>query len=237
MKIKTLILALMVCIMAISVFAQNEKVSVKYNNVPASQAIEDLFRNYQKDFYYENGLNNGYVTLNLTDKPFDVVLTAILNQINATFEYKDGVYRIMPDPSKYSTGMGTAGRTGIGQPNIGVTPGTVGIGQPTLGTPTGAGVNPGMNPAGMGTARGTTGMGGTQGTLKPRSFEDPIMKIRINYNSPYQILSLMDGDDYTDVVWNNSGNSGSSNNNNNNNHNNNNNNSNSSSRSSRSSNR
>ncbi len=239
MKIKTLILALLVCIMAISVYAQNEKVTVKYNNVLASQAIEDLFKNYQKDFYYENGLSNGMVTLNLTDKPFDVVLTAILNQINATFEYKDGVYRIMPDPSKYSTGMGTAGRTGIGV-TPGVTPGGVagGIGQPTLvGGQTGAGVNPGLNPGGMGTGRGTTGMGGTQGTLKPRSFEDPIMKIRINYNSPYQILSLMDGDDYTDVVWNNSGNSGSSNNNNSNNNNNNNNNNNSSSRSSRSSNR
>ena len=240
MKIKTLILALLVSIIAVAAFAQNEKISVKYQNAQASQVISDLFRNYNKDYSLKGNLQDGYITLSMTDKPFDVVLTAILNQINATFEYKDGVYTIMPDASAYGTGMGTAGRTGIGPTGMTTGPGgTTGIAGPTLGGQTGAGVTTGMgvNP-GMGQAGRTTGMGGQgQGTLKPRSFEDPIMKIRINYNSPYQILSLMDGDDYTDVVWNNSGSNGSSNNSNNNNNNSNNNNSNSSSRSSRSSNR
>ena len=244
MKIKTLILTVLVCLLALSAFAQNEKVTLKLNNAPISTALYDLFSNYQKNYFIPSNLPYTGVTLSVTDMPFDKVLEMILSQAGCSFEYKDGTYTVKVDNPYNRTGINNGIGTnpgGLGIPNPGGlgTPNPGGIVAPNLGGQAGAGVNPGINP-GMGNpamGRGTNGMSGTQGTLKPRSFEDPIMKIRINYNSPYQILSLMDGDDYTDVVWNNSGNSGSSNNNNSNNSNNNNNNSNSSSRSSRSSNR
>ena len=218
MKIRILCCVFVLCFMAVISYAQNEKVTLKLQQEPIVSVLNKLFSSYEKDYNISPNVQNGVVTLTVNEKPFNTVLTMILSQVNAKYEYKDGVYDIQPNyqnngnmPGMNQPGMPGAMPGGMNQPGM---PGGMagGVNQP--GMPGGMQAGAGMNQMGR---PGANGMNGQQQNVP---ISDPtkkaIRKIKVNYNSPDQILSLMDGDSYADVVYYGSGSSGSSDNSNNN---------------------
>jgi len=217
MKLVKIIFVVMLMLFTASLFAQ-DKVSVNYKNQEVRSAIEQLCKGNNKDYTIERSVV-GYVTLNLTDKPFETVLSAICEQVGATYKYEDGIYKIT---SLRGGGMGTPGMPGMGMG----TPGMPGMGMGTPGMP-GMGMGtPGMPGMGMGTP-GMPGMGGgvnpsinvSQATVRN------VEKIQLMYNHPAELLQMLSGSLYVDVAFSGGGgsgtNSGSNSNNNNNNNNNN----------------
>ena len=197
MKLVKIIFVVMLMLFTASLFAQ-DKVSVNYKNQEVRSAIEQLCKGNNKDYTIERSVV-GYVTLNLTDKPFETVLSAICEQVGATYKYEDGIYKIT---SLRGGGMGTPGMPGMGMG----TPGMPGMGMGTPGMPgMGGGVNPSINVS--------------QATVRN------VEKIQLMYNHPAELLQMLSGSLYVDVAFSGGGgsgtNSGSNSNNNNNNNNNN----------------
>lgn len=217
MKIKTMLCVFGLIILALVSYAQEEKISVSFTQQPLSGVIKTLFADSSKNYTFERGLSNGYITLSVKDTPFNQVLSMILKQVSATYEYKDGVYIIKPDYNAMQGAMGgmqggMAGgmgmQPGMAGPMGGGMAGGMGM-QP--GMAGGMGMQPGMA-GGMGMQPGMAGGMGMNGQqVSTVNYKDQKIKaIKINYNSPNQILSLMDGDDYIDVVYYGSGSSGNS---------------------------
>ena len=208
MKFKTLFLVFALLLMGMITFAQQDKISVDFTNQPVQAALKTLFAGSGKNYQVVNGVY-GVVTLTVKDMPFNTVLQMILSQVGATYEFKNSVYTIKPDMNAMQGGMnpgmpGMGGNMpGMGGMNPGMGGMNPGMGGMNPGMPgmAGGGINPGMG--------GQMGMNGQQ--VSTVNYKDQKIKaIKINYNSPNQILSLMDGDDYVDVVYYGSGSSGSS---------------------------
>lgn len=84
-------------------YAQNAKamppVSLDLRDAPIRQALEQLFQTVKADFQIDNGVA-GFVTLKITDQPFENALKLVLrgSPIPLTYSYEGGVYIVKPRP-------------------------------------------------------------------------------------------------------------------------------------------
>ena len=216
MKIKCFVFALVLLAVAICSYAQEEKISVNFNNTPIKACLDQIFKGSGKSYGIDPNVQNGVINLVMIDQPFNKILSKILSQVNATYEYEDGYYDIK---STAQNGMVNGRPNQFGNNNVGPQVSNGGFGNNNV-------VPGGNNMQNMGGNRNV--MGGQNQTPANRltskeKIKKKIKKIKVFYNSPDQVLAMMDGDAYVDVVWSNSGNSNSSNNSNGNNNNSNNN--------------
>ena len=72
-----------------------QKFTLDLKNVPLRDALEKLFRQAKLDFSLDNSVQ-GFVTLKVTDQPFEVVLRFLIRQaeVPLTFSKENGVYFI-----------------------------------------------------------------------------------------------------------------------------------------------
>jgi hypothetical protein len=82
-------------------FAQNAKtlppITLDLRDAPLRQALEQLFQTAKVDFAIDNSVT-GFVTLRITDQPFDNALKLILraSPFPLTYSYENGVYIVKP---------------------------------------------------------------------------------------------------------------------------------------------
>jgi len=88
--------------------APADTVSLDLRDAPVRQALEQLFRNAGKNYSIDSNIQ-GYVTLKVTDQPFDTALRLLMRSSNPplTYDPTNGIYQVRQRavPSPYGDGM------------------------------------------------------------------------------------------------------------------------------------